>query len=61
MVIRGYRVGRLLKATAKGIGNDNVLGLAAQAAYNAFFSIFPFFLFAAPLISLIGDREKTFT
>jgi len=61
LVIRGYRVGRLLKATAKGIGNDNVLGLAAQAAYNAFFSIFPFFLFAAPLISLIGDREKTFT
>jgi membrane protein len=61
LVIKGYRVGRLLKATAKEIVNDNVLGLAAQAAYNAFFSIFPFFLFAAPLISLIGDREKTFT
>lgn len=61
MVIKGYRVGQLLKATGKEILNDNVLGLAAQAAYNAFFSIFPFFLFAAPLLSLIGDREKTFT
>jgi membrane protein len=61
VVIRGYRVGQLLKATGKGILSDNVPGLAAQAAYNAFFSIFPFFLFAAPLISLIGDREKTFT
>lgn len=61
MVIKGYRVGPLLRATGKGIVNDNVLGLAAQAAYSAFFSIFPFFLFAAPLISLIGDKEKTFT
>ncbi|MGH7633213.1 MAG: YihY/virulence factor BrkB family protein [Gemmatimonadaceae bacterium] len=61
MVIRGYYVGTLLKGAFKGIGEDNVLGLAAQAAYNAFFSIFPFFLFAAPLISLIGDKQKTFT
>ena len=61
MVIKGYRAGPLLKATGKGIANDNVLGLAAQAAYSAFFSIFPFFLFAAPLISLIGDKQKTFT
>jgi membrane protein len=61
MVIKGFRVGPLLKTTGKEILNDNVLGLAAQAAYNAFFSIFPFFLFAAPLISLIGDKQKTFT
>lgn len=60
MVIKGFRVGPLLKATGKEILDDNVLGLAAQAAYNAFFSIFPFFLFAAPLISLIGDKQKTF-
>ncbi|MDB4912067.1 MAG: ribonuclease [Gemmatimonadetes bacterium] len=61
MIIKGYRVGPLLKATGKEILNDNVLGLAAQAAYNAFFSIFPFFLFAAPLLSLFGDKAKTFS
>lgn len=61
MIIKGFRVGPLLRTTGKEILDDNVLGLAAQAAYNAFFSIFPFFLFAAPLISLIGDKQKTFT
>jgi membrane protein len=61
MIIKGYRVGPLLKATGKEILNDNVLGLAAQAAYNAFFSIFPFFLFAAPLLSLFGDKARTFS
>jgi membrane protein len=61
MIIKGFRVGPLLKTTGKEILNDNVLGLAAQAAYNAFFSIFPFFLFAAPLLSLFGDKQKTFT
>jgi membrane protein len=61
MVIKGFRIGPLLKATGKDILNDNVLGLAAQAAYNAFFSIFPFFLFAAPLLSLFGDKAKTFS
>jgi membrane protein len=61
MIIKGFRVGPLLKTTGKEILNDNVLGLAAQAAYNAFFSIFPFFLFAAPMISLFGDKEKTFS
>ena len=58
MIIKGFRVGPLLKTTGKEILNDNVLGLAAQAAYNAFFSIFPFFLFAAPLISLFGDKAE---
>jgi membrane protein len=61
MIIKGFRVGPLLRTTGKEILNDNVLGLAAQAAYNAFFSIFPFFLFAAPLLSLAGDRQATFT
>jgi membrane protein len=61
MIIKGFRVGPLLKTTGKEILNDNVLGLAAQAAYNAFFSIFPFFLFAAPMISLFGDKAKTFS
>ena len=61
MIIKGFRVGPLLRTTGKEILNDDVLGLAAQAAYNAFFSIFPFFLFAAPLLSLAGDRQTTFT
>jgi len=61
MIIKGYRVGPLLRTTGKEILDDNVLGLAAQAAYNAFFSIFPFFLFAAPLLSLFGDKQTTFT
>ncbi len=61
MIIKGFRIGPLLKTTGKEILNDNVLGLAAQAAYNAFFSIFPFFLFAAPLLSIFGDKQKTFT
>ncbi|MEP7065453.1 MAG: YihY/virulence factor BrkB family protein [Gemmatimonadota bacterium] len=60
MIIKGFRVGPLLKTTGKEILDDNVLGLAAQAAYNAFFSIFPFFLFAAPMVSLFGDKQKTF-
>jgi membrane protein len=60
MIIKGFRVGPLLKTTGKEILDDNVLGLAAQAAYNAFFSIFPFFLFAAPLLSVFGDKQKTF-
>jgi len=32
MIIKGFRVGPLLKTTGKEILNDNVLGLAAQAA-----------------------------
>jgi hypothetical protein len=32
MIIKGFRVGPLLKATGKEILDDNVLGLAAQAA-----------------------------
>lgn len=60
MIIKGFRVGPLLKTTGNEILDDNVLGLAAQAAYNAFFSIFPFFLFAAPLLSLFGDKQTTF-
>jgi membrane protein len=61
MIIKGFRVGPLLRATGREILSDNLLGLAAQAAFNAFFSIFPFFLFAAPLLSLFGDKQETFT
>lgn len=58
MVIKGYRVGPLLKQTGREILNDNVLGLAAQTAYYFFFSLFPLLLFTTPLIGLFGDPEN---
>ncbi|HUF31347.1 MAG TPA: YihY/virulence factor BrkB family protein [Gemmatimonadaceae bacterium] len=57
MVIKGYRVGPLLKNTGKEILDDNVLGLAAQTAYYFFFSLFPLLLFTTPLVGLLGDPE----
>jgi membrane protein len=57
MVIRGYRVGPLLKKTVREIGADSVGTLAASAAYNFFFSLFPLLLFLAPLLSLVGDKQ----
>jgi membrane protein len=58
MIIKGYRVGPLLRATGKEVLDDHVLGLAAQTAYYFFFSLFPLFLFAAPLLGIIGDKQK---
>jgi len=58
MVIRGYRVGPLLKKTVREIGADHVTTLAASAAYNFFFSLFPLLLFLAPLVALIGDKRR---
>jgi membrane protein len=60
MMVKGYRVGPLLKKTGKEVLDDNVLSLAAANAYNFFFSLFPIFLFLAPLIGLIGDKQKVF-
>ena len=61
MIVKGYRVGPLLKKTAREVMDDNVLGLAAQSAYYFFFSLFPIFLFLAPLLALVGDKRKVFT
>ena len=60
MVVFGYRVWPLLKRTWQEVMEDNILGLSAQTAYYFFFSLFPIFLFVAPLLSLIGDKEKVF-
>ena len=57
MVIKGFRVGPLVKKTAGEIGADRVTTLAASAAYNFFFSIFPLLLFLAPLLSLAGNKQ----
>ena len=58
MTIGGYRVGPLLKKTAREIGEDNITTLAASAAYNFFFSLFPLLLFLAPLLSLVGNKRQ---
>jgi membrane protein len=61
MILFGYRVGPLLKKTGREIRDDGVSGLAAEMAYYFFFSLFPIFLFLAPLLSLIGDRQQLFS
>ncbi|HEU4565774.1 MAG TPA: YihY/virulence factor BrkB family protein [Gemmatimonadaceae bacterium] len=60
MIIKGYRVGPLLKKTGKEVLDDNILGLAAQTAYYFFFSLFPLFLFVAPLLSVVGRKQQVF-
>ena len=60
MIFKGYNVGPLLRRTGREILDDGVPGLAAQTAYYFFFSLFPLFLFLAPLLGVIGDKEKTF-
>jgi membrane protein len=58
MVILGYRVGELIKKTTRETIEDNILGIAAQVAYNFFFSIFPLILFLAPVLSMLGDKRR---
>ena len=60
MVLLGYRVGSLAKRTFKETLDDNLLGLSAQTAYYFFFSLFPFLLFLAPVLSLVGNKQETF-
>ncbi len=57
MIFLGYRIKDLAKKTWQETLEDNVLGVSAQIAYNTFFSLFPFLLFAAPLLSLMGDKQ----
>jgi len=59
MVIKGFRVGILLKKTFREIGEDRISTLAASAAYNFFFALFPLLLFLAPVFSLAGNKERT--
>jgi membrane protein len=60
MIIKGYRVGPLLRRTGREILDDKVPGLAAETAYYFFFSLFPLFLFLAPMLGLIGDKQEMF-
>ena len=61
MQIGGYKVWPLLRSTGKQIVADRLTGLAAEAAYHFFFSLFPFLLFATALIGIFADRRSTFT
>lgn len=59
MVIKGFHVGKLLRRTAREIGEDNVSTLSASAAFDFFFSLFPLLLFLSPLLSVVGDKRQT--
>lgn len=61
MVILGYRIKDLAKKTVSETLEDGILGIAAQVAYNFFFSLFPLLLFLAPFLSLIGNKEQIVT
>lgn len=58
MKISGFDLGSLFRKTLAEIWKDNVLGLAAQAAYSFFFSLFPILLFLAPLFSVVGNKQE---
>lgn len=58
--IRGWDVIALARKTGREIVDDNVLGLSAESAYSFFFGLFPMFLFAAPLISLVSNKRQIF-
>jgi membrane protein len=58
MIIGGYEVGPLLRKTVREVRADRLTSLAASAAYNFFFSLFPLLLFLAPLLSFVGNKTK---
>jgi membrane protein len=60
MVLFGYRVESLATRTFRETLDDDLLGLSAQTAYYFFFSLFPFLLFLAPVLSLVGNKQQTF-
>jgi membrane protein len=57
MTLGGFRIGPLLAKTIREVAADRVTALAASAAYNFFFSLFPLLLFLAPLLSVVGDKQ----
>lgn len=58
--IAGRDIIVLAKKTVSEILDDNVLGLSAETAYSFFFGLFPAFLFGAPLLSLVGNKQQIF-
>lgn len=60
LVIGHYDVLALARKTLSEVLDDNVLGLASETAWAMFFGIFPALLFAAPLLSIVGDPQAVF-
>jgi membrane protein len=60
MEVLGRNIGVLVKKTVSETLDDNLLGLSAETAYSFFFGLFPLMLFAAPLLSLFGNRQQIF-
>ncbi len=54
------RLGGIVKQVGREFVARDIGALAAGAAYYCFFSVFPLVLFAAPLLSVVGDRQQTF-
>ena len=59
MQIGGYEIWPLVRSTGKQAFSDRLTGLAAEAAYNFFFSLFPSLLVATALIGLVVDERST--
>lgn len=59
MKIVGTPITSLAKKIGRNLVDTDVLGLSAQTAYYFFFSLFPLFLFAVPLLSLVGNKQAT--
>jgi membrane protein len=51
-------VGRGVKGVAKGLYDQDCLGLAAQVAYSALFSLFPFLLFLQGLATYLPGTKQ---
>ncbi len=60
LVVGGYDVLILARKTLSELFEDNLLGLSAAAAYSFFFGLFPTFLLAAPVLSILGDKQHLF-
>ncbi|MDB4879256.1 MAG: ribonuclease [Gemmatimonadetes bacterium] len=58
MIVKGFNVVPLVKKTAKEIGEDRILSLAAETAYYFFFSLFPLLLFLTPLLGMLGNGPE---
>src|SRR3954463_13627869 len=58
MGILRYPGKKVAQKTISETLEDGILGVAAQVAYNFFFSLFPLLLFLAPFLSLIGNKQQ---
>jgi membrane protein len=59
MQIGGYEIWPLVRSTGKQAVSDRLTGLAAEAAFNFFFSLFPSLLVATALIGVVVDERST--